>query len=245
MDGVQQFHPLDRLIGNRTLSFLEAMVPFVDYPFKKPLVMFIKYQELMCIFRSLDNKSLVDECGFNCHPKNTEDMIADMCKFLPGNYASSIRQMRQMMQMMETMNMTGGGNPFGNNEDSGTPDMSKVFQIMQSMNTPAGKPKPPRDAPPYEQEPPSHDAPPHGWESPPHDAPPHGWEPPPHDAPPHGWESPPHDAPPHGWEPPHHSASPSESEPSHHKHSLYDSVLSILDENKESNRNKEFNGYEL
>lgn len=209
MDGVQQFHPLDRLIGNRTLSFLEAMVPFVDYPFKKPLVMFIKYQELMCIFRSLDNRSLVDECGFNCHPKSTEDMITDMCKFLPGNYAGSIKQMRQMMQMMETMNMAGGGNPFGNSfgngENNGAPDMSKVFQMMQSMNAASKEHQP------------SHETPSYGWEPPPHDEPPYERE-----KPPHGWES------------------SYERETPHDRHSLYDSVLSILDEDNEHNESEEF-----
>lgn len=122
MNGNMQFHPLDNLIGNQSYSFLEAMVPFVEYPYKKPLVLFIKYQELMSIFRALDDISYVDSCGFNCHPSCMEDMINDMCHFLPGNFASSIKQMQQMMQMMEFMNMASAtsdnSNTYGNDNNT-------------------------------------------------------------------------------------------------------------------------------
>lgn len=105
MDGCGQFHPLDKLIADHSFSFLEALVPFVDYPFKKPLVLFIKYQELMAIFHALDNRPFLSECGFDCHPSGPEDMLHDMCRFLPPDYADSIRQMSQMMKMMQMMNM--------------------------------------------------------------------------------------------------------------------------------------------
>lgn len=106
MDTKQRTHPLDRLIPDDSLTFLEAMVPFVDYRFKKPLVLFIKFRELNAIMKCFDNRSYITECGFDCHPNSTEDMISDMCDFLPGNFASSIKQMRQMMSMMEMMNMS-------------------------------------------------------------------------------------------------------------------------------------------
>ena len=39
-------HPLDQLIHDDSLFFLEAMIPFVDYAYKKPLILLIKYQEI-------------------------------------------------------------------------------------------------------------------------------------------------------------------------------------------------------
>ena len=129
MNGNMQFHPLDNLIGNQSYSFLEAMVPFVEYPYKKPLVLFIKYQELMSIFRALDDISYVDSCGFNCHPSCMDDMINDMCHFLPGNFANSIKQMQQMM---EFMNMTSATTDNSNASDA--PQSSLYDSIMSILN---------------------------------------------------------------------------------------------------------------
>lgn len=150
MDGNIQFHPLDKLIGNHTFSFLEVMVPFVDYPFKKILVLFIKYQELMSIFHALDDRDFVEQCGFHCHPSSPEDMITDICRFLPGNYADSIRQMRQMMQMMEVMNMTSASDhgAQGNtsfDQKSNMPDISHLFQAMSQSGKTADEHEAPKN----------------------------------------------------------------------------------------------------
>lgn len=97
-------HPLDKLISDQSLFLLEALVPFIDYPYKKMLVLFIKYRELMSIMNSLNDRDFISSCGFDCHPKNTEEMLINMCDFLPGNITSSMKQMKQMMSMMEMMN---------------------------------------------------------------------------------------------------------------------------------------------
>lgn len=120
MDTKQRTHPLDRLIPDDSLTFLEAMVPFVDYRFKKPLVLFIKFRELNAIMKCFDNRSYITECGFDCHPNSTEDMISDMCNFLPGNFAASIRQMKQMMSMMEMMNTSEMMNSFNFDPENDT-----------------------------------------------------------------------------------------------------------------------------
>lgn len=104
MGQISKFHPLDKLIADDSLFLLEALVPFIDYPYKKMLVFFIKYKELMSIMNSLNDRSYISSCGFDCHPKNTEEMLAGMCDFLPGNISDSMRQMKQMMSMMEVMN---------------------------------------------------------------------------------------------------------------------------------------------
>lgn len=137
MNGNMTFHPLDNLIKNSSYSFLEAMVPFVEYPYKKPLVLFIKYQELMSIFRALDDISYADSCGFNCHPSNMEDMINDMCNFLPNNFSNSIKQMQQMMQMMEFMNMTSAASDTASSASSfndNSSDSSLYDSVMSILN---------------------------------------------------------------------------------------------------------------
>lgn len=127
----QRPHPLDNLISDNSLFLLEAMVPFVEYPYKKPLILFIKYRELSAILQGLDDPKHLSECGFDCHPKNTEDMINSMCQFLPGNYGESIKQMKQMMTMMEMMNQA-QGNLSQTNLSQTNPENSKSSEDLYS-----------------------------------------------------------------------------------------------------------------
>ncbi|MGN0436569.1 MAG: hypothetical protein ACI4D8_08075 [Wujia sp.] len=103
----KRIHPLDKLIADDSLFMLEAMIPFVDFRMKRLLVIFIKYKELTSILSSLNNPVFISECGFDCHPKNTDDMLSSMCRFMPGDFSKTINQMKQMkgmMDMMEIMN---------------------------------------------------------------------------------------------------------------------------------------------
>ena len=109
MNSLKRTHPLDILIPDNSLSLLEALVPFVDYSLKKPLVLFIKYRELAAIMQSLNNIEYISNCGFNCKPKNNDDFISNILKFMPDDYASSFSQMKQMMSMFEMMNMMNQG----------------------------------------------------------------------------------------------------------------------------------------
>lgn len=103
-------HPLDQLIRDDSLFFLEAMIPFVDYAYKKPLILLIKYQEIRALMQCFDHPDYVASCGFDCHPESSEEMMECMCRFLPGDFAGNLKSMQQMlkmMQVMQAMNQTG------------------------------------------------------------------------------------------------------------------------------------------
>lgn len=111
-------HPLDQLIHDDSLFFLEAMIPFVDYAYKKPLILLIKYQEIRALMQCFDHPDYVASCGFDCHPESSEEMMECMCRFLPGDFAGNIKNMQQMlkmMQVMQTMNGSGAPGPPPNN----------------------------------------------------------------------------------------------------------------------------------
>ena len=82
-------HPLDQLIHDDSLFFLEAMIPFVDYAYKKPLILLIKYQEIRALMQCFDHPDYVASCGFDCHPESSEEMMECMCRFLPGDFAGN------------------------------------------------------------------------------------------------------------------------------------------------------------
>lgn len=121
-------HPLDKLISDDSLFFLEALVPFIEFPYKKMLVLFIKYKELMSIMGSLNDREYINSCGFDCHPKSTEEMLTGMCDFLPGNIASSMKQMKQMMSMMEMMN----SKPQANTSSPGDSLYNSIISILDN-----------------------------------------------------------------------------------------------------------------
>lgn len=111
-------HPLDQLIHDDSLFFLEAMIPFVDYAYKKPLILLIKYQEIRALMQCFDHPDYVASCGFDCHPESSEEMMECMCRFLPGDFAGNIKNMQQMlkmMQVMQAMNDSGAPAPPPNN----------------------------------------------------------------------------------------------------------------------------------
>ena len=105
-------HPLDQLIHDDSLFFLEAMIPFVDYAYKKPLILLIKYQEIRALMQCFDHPDYVASCGFDCHPESSEEMMECMCRFLPGDFAGNIKNLQQMLKMMQVMQAM---------NDSGTP----------------------------------------------------------------------------------------------------------------------------
>ena len=118
MGQMSRIHPLDKLISDESVFLLEALVPFIEFPYKKMLVLFIKYREIMSIMKSLNDRDYISSCGFDCHPKNTEEMLAGMCDFLPENISASMKQMKQMMSMMEVMNQFQGKDSNGSGKDN-------------------------------------------------------------------------------------------------------------------------------
>lgn len=125
-------HPLDQLIHDDSLFFLEAMIPFVDYAYKKPLILLIKYQEIRALMQCFDHPDYVASCGFDCHPESSEEMMECMCRFLPGDFAGNIKNMQQMLKMMQVMQAM---------NDSGSPDSRYDFSPQPGC----GAPPPPPD----------------------------------------------------------------------------------------------------
>lgn len=68
-------HPLDCITCQNGLSMLECLIPFVDYPLKLPLALFIKFNEIRLImnaFQSLDN---ITHLGLNHVAESPTDML--------------------------------------------------------------------------------------------------------------------------------------------------------------------------
>lgn len=97
-------HPLDKLIRDDSLCIMETLVPFIDYPYKRLFILFIKYREITSILECLEDKKYITNCGFDCHPKTTEEMIENICSHMPSDITSKLNQMKQMLKSFELVN---------------------------------------------------------------------------------------------------------------------------------------------
>ena len=82
-------HPLESITNSQSLSMLESLIPFVDYPLKLPLALFIKFSEIKLIinaFRSLENLSRL---GLHHDSNSSTDILCALTGMSP-----------EMMQML-------------------------------------------------------------------------------------------------------------------------------------------------
>ena len=104
MDFNLNFHPLDNLIKDKSIIWLETLVPFIDYRFKKYLIIYIKYKELTSMLEALEDKEFLCRCGFNCKASSIDDVINGLAGFMPKDFSDNIIQMKNMLDMMQVMN---------------------------------------------------------------------------------------------------------------------------------------------
>ena len=126
MDFNLNFHPLDNLIKDKTSFYLEALVPFIDYKYKKYLIIYIKYKELTSLLDALEDITYVESCGFNCKAKSMDDVINGLIGFMPKDFSDNIRQMKSMIDMMSLMNTMEQSS--GNT--SATNNLSSIFSAQ-------------------------------------------------------------------------------------------------------------------
>lgn len=132
---MQRFHPLDSLICDNSLCLLEALVPIVEYRYKLPLVLFIKYRELTEISKSLEDPFFLERCGFMCNSKDPDCIWDTLKKALPPEIGNQIKQMKTMMQAMSYMDLfSEADNKEKKCPDSGTDSESLYDSIINILN---------------------------------------------------------------------------------------------------------------
>ena len=130
MDFNLNFHPLDNLIKDKSIIWLEALVPFIDYRFKKYLIIYIKYKELTYMLEALEDKEFLCQCGFNCKAGSIDDVINGLAGFMPKDFSDNIIQMKNMMNMMQAMNQMEQSDCNKQHHHSQTNNFGDISNIM-------------------------------------------------------------------------------------------------------------------
>lgn len=113
-------HPLDCITCQSGLSMLECLIPFVDYPLKLPLALFIKFNEIRLIINAFHSMDSITKFGLNEAINSPTDMLCSL--------TGMSKDMLNMILSM-TSNDLSGLNPDLFSSLSG---MGQVFSQMQN-----------------------------------------------------------------------------------------------------------------
>lgn len=108
-------HPLETITCRSSLSTLEALIPFVDYPLKLPLALFIKLDEIRLISEAFHSHHLIHKYGLHNPNNDIMDIICSLTGMSPDI-------LRMMMSMMD------------NTGDSFSPDMLSGLMGTSNMD---------------------------------------------------------------------------------------------------------------
>ncbi len=116
-------HPLNAIDGYESLSMLEALIPFVEYPLKLPLALFIKFSEIRLIIKCFQSPNNLTRLGLHCAANDPWEMIGSLTGMSP-------ELIRTMMSMMDS------GGSFDNMSSSF--DINNITNMMNTMQGMSG-----------------------------------------------------------------------------------------------------------
>lgn len=137
-------HPLGAITNRGSLSMLEALIPFVEYPLKLPLALFIKFTEIRMIINAFHSLEDMTRLGLHNASNNPTDMLCSLTGIPP-------EMLNMLFSLSENL-----GNSFSPDMLSGLAgnsgmDFSSLASMFQSVSNQAGTagspPPPPFSAP--------------------------------------------------------------------------------------------------
>lgn len=110
-------HPLSQITSGNSFSMLEMMIPYIDHPFKLPLALLIKFNEIRMIIYTLQHIDLARRFGLYNDNNTPADMLSALIGISP-----------EMLQMLMSLSESGFS-------DMGT-DFPNGFQnLFQNFDT--------------------------------------------------------------------------------------------------------------
>lgn len=76
-------HPLESITKREDLSMLELLIPFVDYPLKLPLALFIKLNEILLIVNAFRSSDTIERLGLHSASRDPMQIIGSLTGISP------------------------------------------------------------------------------------------------------------------------------------------------------------------
>lgn len=120
-------HPLECITNCESLSMLESLIPFVEYPLKLPLALFIKFTEIRMIinaFRSTDN---LCRLGLHSASSSPTDMLCALTGMSP-------EMLKMLMSLSENTNGSFSPEMLSGLTGQNGMDISNIVSMFNQFN---------------------------------------------------------------------------------------------------------------
>lgn len=118
-------HPLECITNCQSLQMLESCIPFVEYPLKLPLALFIKFSEIQLIIRAFSSIENLTKLGLHTEHHSPTDMLCSLTGISP-----------EMLNMLFSLSGTGTGSMpadwLAGLSSQGGMDFSKLSSLFQT-----------------------------------------------------------------------------------------------------------------
>lgn len=121
-------HPLECITHSEGLSMLESLIPFVDYPMKLPLALFIKFIEVRLIINAFRSVDTISRIGLNMASSDPLNMLCALTGMQP-------EMLRMLMSLSENMNGSLSPEILSGLSGKNGMDFSDISGILSQMGT--------------------------------------------------------------------------------------------------------------
>lgn len=123
-------HPLESITNSKSLSLLESLIPFVDYPLKLPLALFIKINEIKLIINAFHSRDNLIRLGLHTPQNSPMDMIGALTGMSP-------EMLKMLLSLSENFGDSISPDMLSGLSGNSGMDFSSIFNMMnQKPNTP-------------------------------------------------------------------------------------------------------------
>ena len=129
-------HPLGAITNRGSLSMLEALIPFVEYPLKLPLALFIKFTEIRMIINAFHSLEDLTRLGLHNMSNSPTDMLCSLTGISP-------EMLNMLFSFSENMGNSFSPDMFSGLAGNSGMDFSNLANMFQSASNHAGPPPPP------------------------------------------------------------------------------------------------------
>ena len=126
-------HPLECITNQSGLSMLECLIPFVDYPLKLPLALFIKFNEIRMIMNAFHSFDTLSDYGLNMSSNSPTDMLCALTGISPDILNTILAMNQTSMSGNPFMNTNFSNDFFSNPTHSPPPDMNGFDQSISDI----------------------------------------------------------------------------------------------------------------
>lgn len=142
-------HPLGAITNRGSLSMLEALIPFVEYPLKLPLALFIKFTEIRMIINAFHSLEDLTRIGLHNVSNSPTDMLCSLTGIPP-----------EMLNMLFSLSENWGSSfspdmlsGLAGNSGMDFSNLAGMFQSAFNQAGTTGPPPPPPFSTPFSSSP--------------------------------------------------------------------------------------------